>query len=78
MADAFAGNDALVRAFLAAWERRDTAFIVEAFTDDAVYHAVPLEPLAGKEALGRWVAGFAGCRRGGSSCTARWRPATSS
>ena len=60
MADTFAGNDALVRAFLAAWERRDTAFIVEAFTDDAVYHAVPLEPLAGKEALGRWVAGFAG------------------
>ncbi len=53
-------NDALVRAFLAAWERRDGAFIVDHLTDDAVYHAVPLEPIVGKESLERWVAGFAG------------------
>jgi limonene-1,2-epoxide hydrolase len=60
MADDAGANDALIRAFLAAWERRDGAFIVDCLTDDAVYHAVPLEPIVGKVALERWVAGFAG------------------
>lgn len=58
MADA-AANDELVRGFLAAWERRDTAAIVDALTDDAVYHAVPLEPIVGKALLEEWVAAFA-------------------
>lgn len=52
-------NDALVRAFLTAWERRDTTFILEHFADDAVYHAVPLRPISGKEALTEWVESFA-------------------
>jgi len=29
-------NDALVRDFLAAWERRDSDYIIDRFTDDAV------------------------------------------
>lgn len=53
-----AANDRLVRSFLGAWERRDTAFIVDAFTDDGVYHAVPLEPVVGKQAIAEFVAGF--------------------
>lgn len=53
-----AANDATVRAFLAAWERRDTPTILEHFADDAVYHAVPLQPIVGKEALTRWVESF--------------------
>ena len=52
-------NDALVRAFLAAWEGRDSAFILDHLTDDAVYHAVPLDPIVGKAALRAWVEGFA-------------------
>jgi len=51
-------NDALVREFLAAWERRDTAYILDGFTEDAVYHAMPLRPIVGKAALGDWVRGF--------------------
>ena len=51
-------SDALVRAFLAAWERRDSEFILSCFSDDAVYHAVPLRPLAGKDTLTSWVEGF--------------------
>jgi limonene-1,2-epoxide hydrolase len=53
-----AGNDALVRAFLQAWERRDTEFIADCFTEDAVYHAVPLVPIAGRDAVVAWVRGF--------------------
>ena len=53
-------NDALIREFIAAWERRDTEFIVNCFTDDGVYHSVPLTPIVGREAIREFVAGFAG------------------
>jgi limonene-1,2-epoxide hydrolase len=54
-----ATNDAMVRAFLAAWERRDTPFILDCFTDDAVYHSIPLTPIVGKEAIRAFVTKFA-------------------
>ncbi len=54
-----ASNDAMVRAFLAAWERRDTPHILDCFTDDAVYHSVPLAPIVGKEAIRAFVTKFA-------------------
>jgi limonene-1,2-epoxide hydrolase len=47
----------MIRAFLNAWERRDTDHIVESFTDDAVYHNISLEPLVGKAAIRDFVAG---------------------
>ena len=53
-----AGNDTLVRAFLQAWERRDSEFIADCFTEDAVYHAVPLAPISGKDAVVEWVRRF--------------------
>jgi limonene-1,2-epoxide hydrolase len=53
-------NDAMVRAFLAAWEQRDTERILECFTEDAVYHSVPLSPIVGKEAIGAFVRRFEG------------------
>jgi limonene-1,2-epoxide hydrolase len=55
-----AANDAMIREFIAAWERRDTEFIVENFTDDGVYHSVPLTPIVGKQAIREFVEGFAG------------------
>jgi limonene-1,2-epoxide hydrolase len=56
---AAAANDALVRAFIAAWERRDTDLIVGSFTEDGVYHSMPLSPIVGQEAIRAWVEGFA-------------------
>jgi limonene-1,2-epoxide hydrolase len=53
-------NDEIIRNFLAAWERRDTEFIMESFADEAVYHSIPLTPIVGKAAIERWVAKFAG------------------
>lgn len=58
MVGSASANDELVRAMLSAWERRDTRFIVDHLTDDAVYHAMPLPPVAGKAALAAWVATF--------------------
>jgi limonene-1,2-epoxide hydrolase len=57
-------NDALVRAFMAAWERRDSDFILDCFADDAVYHSVPLTPIVGKAAIAAWVQEFADVRPG--------------
>jgi limonene-1,2-epoxide hydrolase len=57
--DAAAANDRMVREFIAAWERRDAAHIVDAFTDDGVYHSIPLKPIVGKAAIREFVESFA-------------------
>jgi limonene-1,2-epoxide hydrolase len=43
---------------MAAWEQRDSDFIIACFTEDAVYHSMPLGPIVGKEAVARWIRGF--------------------
>jgi len=58
------GNDALVRDFVLAWERRDADFIVDCFAQDAVYHSMPLSPIAGRAAIAEWVRSFAGVPAG--------------
>lgn len=63
-ADTAAANDRLVRDFIAAWERRDSDFIIGCFTDDAVYHSMPLSPIVGKEAISGWIRGFESVPRG--------------
>ena len=54
-----ASNDKMIRDFLAAWERRDTQYILDRFADNAVYHSIPLEPIVGKTAIREFVEGFA-------------------
>jgi limonene-1,2-epoxide hydrolase len=46
-----------VRDFCAAWEAMDQQRILDAFTDDAVYHNMPMPPAAGKDAI-RALLGF--------------------
>lgn len=53
-------NGTLIREFIAAWERRDTDHIVHAFTEDAIYHSVPLTPIVGKPAIREFVKSFEG------------------
>ena len=54
-----AGNDAFVRDFMRAWERRDADFIADCFTEDGMYHSIPLSPIRGRPAIAEWVRGFA-------------------
>ena len=49
----------MIREFLRAWERRDTEHIVGAFTEDGVYHSIPLTPIVGRTAIREFVEGFA-------------------
>jgi limonene-1,2-epoxide hydrolase len=44
-------NEQLVEEFCAAWKTRDVDAILDYFTDDAVYHNIPLEPAVGKGAI---------------------------
>lgn len=46
-----AANEHLVRQFCHAFSRRDIDELLGFFTDDAVYHNIPLEPAHGKEAI---------------------------
>ena len=52
--------DRIVREFCAAWGRGDVEAILAAFTDDAVYHNVPMSPCNGKAEIREFVAGFLG------------------
>ena len=48
----------VVRDFCATWVKGDLDAIVEFFTDDAVYHNIPVAPVTGKQAIRDTIAGF--------------------
>jgi limonene-1,2-epoxide hydrolase len=50
----------VVRRFCAAWAEGDLDAIVDAFTEDAVYHNMPLDPVVGPEAIRAFIEGFLG------------------
>lgn len=52
--------DKTVRDFCAAWGRGDLEAIVDSFTDDAVYHNIPMPPCEGKVAIREFIAGLFG------------------
>jgi limonene-1,2-epoxide hydrolase len=54
MADA----ESIVREFCAAWSRLDADELTGYFTDEAVYHNIPMDPLNGREAIHAFLAGF--------------------
>ena len=45
------GNIDRVRAFCEAFSRRDTDELLQFFTEDAVYHNMPMPPVRGKDAI---------------------------
>ena len=50
--------EALVREFCAAWSKLDPDVLADYFTEDAVYHNIPLQPLSGRDAIREFIAGF--------------------
>ena len=50
-------NEQVIRDFCAAWSRKDAEELLGYFTDDAVYHNLPMAPVTGKDAI-REVFGF--------------------
>ena len=50
----------VVRRFCALWADGDLDAIVGSFTDDAVYHNMPIDPVVGPEAIRAFIEGFLG------------------
>jgi limonene-1,2-epoxide hydrolase len=50
--------DALVKEFCAAWERMDPDELASYFTDDGVYHNIPMAPMEGRDAIREGLAGM--------------------
>jgi limonene-1,2-epoxide hydrolase len=48
----------IVRDFCDSWAKGDLDVIVSFFTDDAVYHNIPVAPVTGKDAIKATIAGF--------------------
>jgi limonene-1,2-epoxide hydrolase len=48
----------IVRRFCAAWTGATAAGLAEWFTSDGVYHNVPLQPVVGRSAIEKEIAGF--------------------
>ena len=54
------GNQALIRAFIDAFNANDLQQIMEFFHLDAVYHNMPVDPVQGVEAIRGIIQGFLG------------------
>ncbi|HET6734260.1 SgcJ/EcaC family oxidoreductase [Mycobacterium sp.] len=50
--------DDLVTEFCKKWATPDPDELAGYFTDDAVYHNIPMEPVKGREAIKEFIAGF--------------------
>ncbi|UNB54212.1 nuclear transport factor 2 family protein [Mycolicibacterium sp. YH-1] len=50
--------DAVVTEFCALWSTADVDQIVDWFTEDAVYHNIPLAAAVGRDAIREFIAGF--------------------
>ena len=53
-------NTAIVKDFIAAFNTNDLERIMSFFSEDCVYHNIPLEPATGVEAIRGVLAGFSG------------------
>ena len=50
----------VVKKFCAAWSDNDLDALMAFFTDDAVYHNIPMDPITGRDTIKSFIAGFAG------------------
>ena len=50
----------IVKDFIAAFPGRDAKKLAAFFSEDAVYHNIPLEPIKGRDAIEATLAGFMG------------------
>ncbi|MFD1812764.1 limonene-1,2-epoxide hydrolase family protein [Rhodococcus gannanensis] len=52
--------DRIVTEFCAAWADADVDVLAAYFTEDAVYHNIPMAPVVGKAAIEDFLTGFVG------------------
>ena len=65
-------NVDLITRFCAAWTDYDIEAILDYFTDDAVYHNMPIQPVQGKDGIRGMVEQFMSAFTG-AEWESRWR-----
>ena len=53
-------NEKIVREFIEAWSRLDPEELSGYFSEDGVYHNMPMGPIRGRENVKKMIAGFIG------------------
>jgi limonene-1,2-epoxide hydrolase len=53
-------NADIIREFIGAWTRLDPDELASYFTEDGVYHNMPMGPVAGRENVKQFITGFIG------------------
>jgi limonene-1,2-epoxide hydrolase len=53
-----ASADAVVTEFCTLWSQPDPEKLADWFTEDAVYHNIPMPPAEGRQAIKEFIAGF--------------------
>jgi len=51
-------NETVIREFIQAWSRLDPVELAGYFTDDGIYHNMPIEPVQGREKIEEFIRGF--------------------
>lgn len=52
-------NEQVVRKFIGAWSRLDPSELASFFTEDGVYHNMPIQPVQGRANIEKFIQGFA-------------------
>ena len=51
-------NEKIIREFISSWSELNADKLADFFSEDGVYHNIPMEPVKGKENVRRFIAGF--------------------
>ena len=51
-------NEEIVVEFIHAWSRLDVDELVSFFTEDAIYHNIPVDPVSGKKTIEAFIKSF--------------------
>ena len=53
-------NERIIREFIEAWSRLDADELTTWFSEDGIYHNMPIDPVSGREAIASFIRGFLG------------------
>ena len=51
-------NEEIIREFISSWSELNADKLADFFSEDGVYHNIPMEPVKGKENVRLFIAGF--------------------
>ena len=51
-------NENIIKEFISAWSELNAEKLAEFFTEDGIYHNIPIEPVQGKEQVKQFIAAF--------------------